>query len=120
MLNPETFQDAITPAEAVDRLLKKGIHISERTLRKRARQTGAYRKIGRAMFFLPSDINKLAEPEKCLKSYKGKTAHIGLRGGPSTATELKSRQNALPKQKPDGQSSKSQPDIRPIRLVQKG
>lgn len=51
----------ISPADAVDILGKAGVKISERTLRDKARSIGAYRKIGQAMFFLPADLDAIAE-----------------------------------------------------------
>ncbi|EYR84268.1 site-specific recombinase XerD [Shinella sp. DD12] len=40
----------------------RGISISERVLRERARKLGAYRQIGRTIFFTPEDLQKIFEP----------------------------------------------------------
>ena len=50
------FDQAISPSAAVEKMAACGIHLSERTLRERARQLGACRVIGKAMFLMPSDI----------------------------------------------------------------
>lgn len=53
----ETILDrAISPAEAVEKLLMRGVKVTERSLREKARQIGAYRKVGREVFFLPEDL----------------------------------------------------------------
>lgn len=55
---------AMTPAMVVETLLSRGVQISERTLRERARRIGAFREIGRTMFFMPEDIDALLEAAK--------------------------------------------------------
>lgn len=47
---------AISPTEAVTKLAAKGVHISERSLRKRARELGACRVLGKAMILLPEHL----------------------------------------------------------------
>ncbi|WP_149738460.1 hypothetical protein [Rhizobium sp. RU20A] len=59
-----SFDDAISPAVAVAMLQGQGIKISERTLRERARELGACRVIGKAMFLLPVDIEAILEASK--------------------------------------------------------
>ncbi|PDT39781.1 hypothetical protein CO656_19125 [Sinorhizobium sp. FG01] len=51
----------MTPSAAVAKLQAVGIHVSERTLRERARALGACRIIGKTMFMLPSDIDAILE-----------------------------------------------------------
>lgn len=58
------LSDAITPASVVERLQERGIHLSERTLRDFARKVGACRIIGKAMFFMPEDIEVLIAAAK--------------------------------------------------------
>ncbi|MBY2921033.1 hypothetical protein HF259_06215 [Rhizobium leguminosarum] len=58
------IEGAITPSQFVERFAKAGIHISERTLRERARQIGAYRQMGKTMFFMTEDIDTLIEASK--------------------------------------------------------
>src|SRR5690554_4034722 len=68
---------AISPSEAVDRLAAKGVHISERALRKRARELGACRVLGKAMLLLPEHIDQIiSEPEPC-RTY----SNAGMSGG---------------------------------------
>lgn len=45
-----------SPEAVVDILGKAGVKVSERELRAKARRLGCYREIGRAMFFLPEDL----------------------------------------------------------------
>lgn len=52
---------AITPGAVVEILAKCGVVVSERTLREEARRTGACRIIGRAMFFMPDDLDRIVE-----------------------------------------------------------
>ena len=54
---------AISPADAVAKLADKGIRVSKRTLRLRARELGACRMFGNAMFLLPEHLDRIfAEP----------------------------------------------------------
>lgn len=75
---------AITPAAAVAKLQALGIHVSERTLRERARALGACRIIGKVMFLLPADIETILEAAKPkpkvryeVLPYEPQTARIG-------------------------------------------
>lgn len=68
------LEKAISPTEAVDRLASKGVHISERLLRKRARELGACRVLGKAMLLLPEHLDKIiAEPDPCHPSSNAET-----------------------------------------------
>lgn len=58
------IEGAITPSQLVERFAKAGIRISERTLRERARQLGAYRQMGKTMFFMPEDVETIVEASK--------------------------------------------------------
>ncbi|SCX00693.1 hypothetical protein DSM25558_0162 [Agrobacterium sp. DSM 25558] len=58
------LSQAMTPAMVAKTLRNRGIMISERTLRERARRIGAFREIGKAMFFMPEDIEALLEAAK--------------------------------------------------------
>ncbi|WP_133118169.1 hypothetical protein [Rhizobium hidalgonense] len=58
------IESAITPEQLVAKFAKAGISISERTLRERARQVGAYRLIGKTMFLMPEDVEKIIEAAK--------------------------------------------------------
>ncbi len=55
---------AVTPTALVAKFAEAGITISERTLRERARQLGAYRIIGKTMFLMPEDIELILEAAK--------------------------------------------------------
>lgn len=69
----DLLERAVSPAEAVDRLGKRGVKISERTLREKARRIGAYRELGQAMFFLPEDLEKIMEPQSCSRRKRNGT-----------------------------------------------
>ncbi|MEA3533248.1 helix-turn-helix domain-containing protein [Rhizobium sp. CC-YZS058] len=63
---PETrqnwqFPELITPEALVERFAANGIIISERTLRDIARRLGAFRVIGKSMFFMPEDLEAILE-----------------------------------------------------------
>ncbi|XUY27956.1 hypothetical protein RMR21_006285 [Agrobacterium sp. rho-8.1] len=62
------LSEAMTPAMVAEKLRNRGIMISERTLRERARRIGAFREIGKAMFFMPEDIDALLEAAKPARS----------------------------------------------------
>lgn len=48
----------ITPGTLVERFAEDGIRISERELRRRARELGCCHEIGQAMFFTPDDVDR--------------------------------------------------------------
>jgi hypothetical protein len=58
------LSEALTPHAAVAILQSKGIAVSERTLREKARKLGACRIIGKAMFLMPADIEAIIEAAK--------------------------------------------------------
>lgn len=60
------LDEAMSPTEAVEKLAAKGVHISERALRRRAREIGACRVFGKAMLLLPEHLEiLLEEPAPC-------------------------------------------------------
>jgi hypothetical protein len=67
------IEGAITPEQLVAKFAKAGISISERTLRERARQVGAYRLIGKTMFLMPEDVEKIIEAAKPVPEKSGLT-----------------------------------------------
>ena len=48
-----------TPAQWVEVMAGMGIDISERTLRERANETGAFYRLGRTMLITPAQIDKI-------------------------------------------------------------
>lgn len=112
---------AISPAEAVEVLGKRGVKVSERTLREKARRIGAYRELGQAMFFLPEDLMKIMEPKACSPQRSARKARSGFSAGPSTAAASKSAANGTRPQTPAAPSPKSSPSsvkqVTPIRLL---
>ena len=68
----DILKDAMTPSQVVDLLRERGIIITERSLRERARAIGAYRKLGRTVILLPEHIDAVfAEPEKARLKRRG-------------------------------------------------
>src|SRR5690349_7656332 len=59
------MQDGKTPAQWVDELAGRGVIVSERTIRERARPTGACRMLGNAMVLLPEHIDRIFEEPLC-------------------------------------------------------
>ena len=61
----DILETALTPEQVVEILAKRGISISARSLRERARALGAYRKAGRVLLLMPEHIEMIiAEPQK--------------------------------------------------------
>ena len=50
-----------TPAQWVEVMAEMGIDISERTLRERANETGAFYRLGRTMLITPAQIDTIFE-----------------------------------------------------------
>ena len=59
-----SLADALSPSAIVERLRSRGIEVSERRLREFAREKGLCRIVGRAIFFLPDDVEKLLDAMK--------------------------------------------------------
>jgi hypothetical protein len=91
------LKDAISPSDVVGILADKGINISERGLRERAVEIGAFRRFGKSMFFMPTDIEKLMEPKACQqrspKTEKGRKS--GTSGGQSRGDDLSAARERL-------------------------
>ena len=62
--NGSKLSNAFTPRAVVAILQSRGIVVSERTLREKARKLGACRVIGKAMFLMPADIDAIIEAAK--------------------------------------------------------
>lgn len=92
----KVLDQAITPAEAVQKFQERGINLSERTLREFARRVGAYRIIGKAMFLMPSDVDAILEasrpqpstPGAALTSQNFKKIRPGKRAAQPPASDL--------------------------------
>ena len=114
------LDDVISPTKAVDILWMKGIKVSERTLKERARKIGAYRKLGQAMFFLPEDLDKIMEPEQCSSPSKGRKARTTSRAARSTASASSGQLARLPSPPPGKPANASQPkssQVIPIKFL---
>jgi hypothetical protein len=73
------------PEEWVELMAEMGIDISERTLRERANDTGAFYRLGRTMLITPAQIDKIFEGGQACRSKSTRgVASTGLRAGSST------------------------------------
>ena len=79
-----------TPADVRKLFLDKGIIISERAIRAKARETGYCRVHGKALFFLDEDIALLIEAMKP----EPKQCHTSTSAAPSGTTRLPSKGSA--------------------------
>lgn len=71
------LEKAISPDEARDMLARKGIAISTRTLKERARKIGACRVLGNCVFFLPEHLDRIFEEPKPCRDSTSATEHGG-------------------------------------------
>lgn len=104
---------AISVSQALSDLAERGIIVSERALRDRAREIGAYRKIGREVFFWPEDLEKIMTPE-CSSPSRDAKARTISRAGQSTASASRSARNAPRFQKPAANARASTPSEPPV------
>lgn len=73
------------PEEWVELMGDMGIEISERTLRERANETGAFYRLGRTMLITPAQIDKIFEGGQACRSKSTRgVASTGPRAGSST------------------------------------
>lgn len=73
------------PSEWVELMADMGIDISERTLRERANETGAFYRLGRTMLITPTQIDKIFEGGQACRSKSTRgVASSGLKAGSST------------------------------------
>jgi hypothetical protein len=96
-----------TPADVKAMFAAKGLNVSERSIRERARQTGYCRVQGKALFFLDEDIALLLEamrpePKPCLTSTSA---------APSGTTRLPSKGSAFAQVR--ARLTKSSPQTQP-------
>lgn len=73
-----------SPAQWCDVFAEKGIPISERTLRLKARQLGACHVIGHAMLITPEQIDLILEDSACRSKHTREAKHGGPKGGSNT------------------------------------
>lgn len=73
-----TLADGQTPEQVVAAFRARGIEVSERTLRQRARKLGACRILGKTMILLPEHVDLIiAEPDKWLSKSTSEATSIG-------------------------------------------
>ena len=76
---PRIMTDGKTPTQWVDELRSRGVEVSERALRERARRLGACKVLGNAMVLLPEHIDQIFEDPSCLSNAtpeKGSTGSV--------------------------------------------
>jgi hypothetical protein len=74
-----------TPTQWVEIMAERGIEISERTLRERANDTGAFYRLGRTMLITPAQIDTIFEGGQPCRSKSTRGAvSTGPRVGSST------------------------------------
>ena len=74
-----------TPAQWVEIMAERGIEISERTLRERANETGAFYRLGRTMLITPAQIDTIFEGgQSCRSKSTRGIGFTGRRAGSST------------------------------------
>ncbi|WP_404404870.1 hypothetical protein [Pelagibacterium halotolerans] len=61
MIEPRLLSEGKTPAQWVDEFRKKGVKVSERQLRAKAREKGAFWSLGKAMILMPEHIDEIFE-----------------------------------------------------------
>ena len=76
-VTPRILAEGKTPSQWVAELEARGLSVSERTLRERARQLGACRLLGNAMILLPEHIDRIFEEPACRSSHTSEAAHGG-------------------------------------------
>lgn len=98
-----------SPAEWVASFAARGIAISERTLRERARELGACRILGHAMLILPEHIDMIFEAPQCHSNSTSAATSTGSVDALLTATDMSARALAHltpPSRKPPSGRSK--------------
>jgi hypothetical protein len=78
-----------TPAQWIELLAERGLRVSERTLRTKARQLAACHVLGGAMLITPQQIDRILEDAACRLPRTNETAHGG-RAGRSNTTASRS------------------------------
>ena len=87
-MTPRILSEGKTPAGWVAELSAAGVEISERTLREKARQLGAYRSLGNAIVLLPEHIDQIFEEPACpTRKELSSSTHAAATGG-SKAVDL--------------------------------
>src|SRR5690606_19174598 len=80
MSTSRILREGKTPEQWVSTLAERGLRVSERTLRERARALGACRILGNAMVILPEHIDRIfEEPEPCRSKSTDAVPPIGIR-----------------------------------------
>jgi len=101
---PALLPDHLTPAQLAGHL-----GIAERTLREMARATGAYRQIGKQMFFLEGDVQSILEAAKPCHTKSSSAAKSGTIGAAPPKGDSEALRERLTKQSPKGSRRKQKP-----------
>ena len=77
-----------TPAQWVEIMATHGIEVSERTLREKANETGAFFRLGRTMLITPAQIDTIFEEGQACRSKSTSVApSSGSRAGSNTMAD---------------------------------
>jgi len=110
------LERAISPTEATAMLAKAGVPISERTLRAKARQIGACRVIGRCMFLMPEDIDRIIETSK-LEPKECPTSTAGEKSGNTVSRWTEKELDNLLTRVTEGSRKTSRQNTKPASVV---
>ena len=92
-----TIEQGRTPSQVVADFAAKGITVSERAVREKARELGACRILGKAMILLPEHIDLIFEAPECQNATDtGSSSTFGEQLGGSRGA-LKARTNTTAK-----------------------
>lgn len=83
-----------TPAQWCEEFAERGVPISERLLRAKARQLGAYYSLGAAMLITPAQIDQILEDSQCRSKRTAGAAPGGQKAG-SKSTGARSRSTSV-------------------------
>ncbi|MFC4731962.1 hypothetical protein [Salipiger abyssi] len=100
---PALLPDYTTPAK-----LAEHFGVSERTLREKLREIGAFAMLGRTVVLFPEHVEALKEAMKCRSNYSGETAS-GISEGPLPEGSFTSLQKRLTEKSRNGSKRKPKP-----------
>jgi hypothetical protein len=88
LIGSQILDEGKTPVQWVKILCKRGIIISERTLREKANEFGAFYRLGRTMLITPAQIDTIFQGGQTCRSESTSVATItGSRGGSNTMAD---------------------------------
>ncbi|MDZ5697815.1 hypothetical protein [Chelativorans sp. M5D2P16] len=121
-----TLPALISPKAVVERFAEAGIEISERELRRRARELRACRELGKALFFTEGDVVRIIEAaitpgrreKECQNSGSAGTSGTTLSPSPENAYE-EARKRLTGKSRKTSHSATSSANVVPMSTAQR-